>query len=396
MINVFYIIIFISIFIVLFSYIFYPALVAILAQRKQPSGVVYSKDELPKIALVFAAYNEEKIIVQKMNNLNTIDYPTHLLDIYIGLDNPSDRTEELIQQNSDVKFKLSICNFKERGGKSEVLNKLFSKTIQLSDYECIIMSDANIISKENCVFELVKYFKNPKVGVVGAVIQNIYKSNSEVGVQEKFYIKNEGQLKVNEGLVFGTSVGAFGAFYAIRSKYIKSIPKNYLMEDFYLSMNALREGAFSLSNSSAIVYEDLPGTLNEEFKRKRRISTGNFQNLSAYFDIFFKNDFRVAFPFFAHKFLRWITPILLLIICVGVTFIFIKQPYILLHKILFILMLVNFLLPLLDIALQKLKINVNLLRLHRYFIAMNIALFLGFIDWLKGVETNIWKPTERL
>ncbi|MEZ4929891.1 MAG: hypothetical protein R2777_07760 [Chitinophagales bacterium] len=66
------------------------------------------------------------------------------------------------------------------------------------------------------------------------------------------------------------------------------------------------------------------------------------------------------------------------------------------HKILFILMLVNFMLPILDIALQKLKINVNLLRLHRYFIAMNIALLLGFIDWLKGVETNIWKPTERL
>lgn len=396
MINVFYIVIFISIFTVLFSYIFYPLLVAVLAKRKQQGGAVYSQDELPKIALVFAAYNEEKIIVQKMSNLNTIDYPSHLLDIYIGLDHPSDRTEELIHQNSELKFKLSVHNFTERGGKSEVLNKMFSKIIQLSDYECIIMSDANIISKENCVFELIKYFKNPKVGVVGAVIQNVYKSNSEVGIQEKFYIKNEGQLKVNEGLVFGTSVGAFGAFYAIRSKYIKPIPKNYLMEDFYLSMNALREGAFSLSNPEAIVYEDLPGTLNEEFKRKRRISTGNFQNLSAYFDIFFKNDFRVAFPFFAHKFLRWITPILLLIICMGVTYIFVKQPHILMHKILFILMLVNFMLPILDIALQKLKINVNLLRLHRYFIAMNIALLLGFIDWLKGVETNIWKPTERL
>jgi len=27
---------------------------------------------------------------------------------------------------------------------------------------------------------------------------------------------------------------------------------------------------------------------------------------------------------------------------------------------------------------------------------MNIAMFLGFIDWVRGVKTNIWKPTERL
>ncbi|MEZ4929890.1 MAG: hypothetical protein R2777_07755 [Chitinophagales bacterium] len=46
-----------------------------------------------------------------------------------------------------------------------------------------------------------------------------------VGIQEKFYIKNEGQLKVNEGLVLVLRWGAFGAFYAIRSKYINPFQK---------------------------------------------------------------------------------------------------------------------------------------------------------------------------
>jgi hypothetical protein len=59
-------------------------------------------------------------------------------------------------------------------------------------------------------------------------------------------------------------------------------------------------------------------------------------------------------------------------------------------------LLTNLFLAILDIALQGLNINVNLLRLHRYFILMNFAMFLGFIDWLKGVKTNIWKPTQRL
>lgn len=396
MMNICYIIILIAAFLIVFSYVVYPALMVVLAKGKKQGGEVYTFDELPKIALVFAAYNEEKIIAQKMQNINAINYPSHLLDVYIGLDHPSDATAALMQQHSAMKFQLKVQHYKERSGKANVLNKLFSKTINLSDYKLVIMSDANIISNKNCVFELVKHFKNNKIGVVGAVIQNVLNKHSEIGNQEKFYIQNEGQLKVNEGLVFGSSIGAFGAFYAIRSTYIKPIPQNFLMEDFYLSMNALKEGAFSIANPLAIVYEDLPGTVAEEFKRKRRISTGNFQNLKAYLPLLLNGKCRIAFPFFAHKVLRWLTPFFILAICLSVVVLFCAEPYIKLHQVLLFLMLVNFLLPIIDIALQKVKISVNLLRIHRYFIAMNIALFLGFIDWLKGVKTNIWKPTERL
>ena len=59
-------------------------------------------------------------------------------------------------------------------------------------------------------------------------------------------------------------------------------------------------------------------------------------------------------------------------------------------------MLLNLILPVLDIVLKRANISVNLLRIHRYFLCMNIAMFLGFIDWIKGVKTNIWKPTKRL
>lgn len=381
---------------VLYNYLVYPGLLEFLAKGKEMNRGVYTQNELPKVAIVFAAYNEEKVIVAKMRNLASINYPADLLDIHIGLDHPDDATASLIDQEKDIKFPVWVHHFKERGGKANVLNKMFTYSFEKYHYQLIVMMDANIISTENCLFELVKHFKNEEIGLVGAVIENAINDQAEIAEQEKFYIHRESKMKVNEGLVFKSTIGAFGACYAIRPKFIKPIPANFLMEDFYLSMYVLESGANCITEPNAIVFEDLPGSIQEEFKRKRRIATGNFQNLKAYFPLLWEKTFRVSFPFFSHKILRWISPMLLLTAIVCSSLLYVLEVNSFFNKIAFCLMLVNLILPILDIALRSMNINVNLLRLHRYFISMNFAMFLGFIDWIRGVKTNIWKPTERL
>lgn len=395
MIFFYWIILIFCLLLIVYNYILYPYFLKIKARHLNLPYQKYREGEWPKVALVFAAYNEEKVIEAKMKNLNKLNYPTELLDIFIGLDSPNDRTEELIEQNLPLKFPVHVELIKERGGKSNVLNQLFNKVINKSDYEVVVLMDANIISKENLLFELVKYFKDEQIGQVGAVIQNEIDQKDEIAIQEKFYISKENEIKVNEGKIFGASIGAFGACYAIRPKFILPIPSNYLMEDFYISMHVLNQGAKCITNPSAIVYEDLPGTIFEEFKRKRRISTGNFQNLAAYFH--FLNPFKTAHfvPFFSHKFLRWISPFLILIFALVSLLIFLQYPNFISTKILLVFCASQLILPFIDFTLQRININVNLLRLHRYFLLMNFALFLGFIDWIMGVKTNIWKPTER-
>ena len=390
------IILIVSVLLVFYNYLVYPILLQFMAKNKEINRVVYTESELPKIAIVFAAYNEEKVIVAKIRNLASLNYPIHLLDIHIGLDHPSDATASLIEQEKAIKFPIFVHHFNERSGKANVLNKMFSYSFEKSDYQAIVMMDANIISTKNCLFELVKHFKNEEIGLVGAVIENAINEQTEIGKQEKFYIRKESKLKVYEGLVFESTIGAFGACYAIRPKFIKPIPSNFLMEDFYLSMHVLASDAKCITEPLAIVYEDLPGSIQEEFKRKRRISTGNFQNLSTYFPLLWKKSLKVSFPFFSHKILRWLSPLLILIAIVSSILLYAIDAGSILNKSFFFLMLVNLILPILDIALRSLNINVNLLRLHRYFISMNLAMFLGFIDWIRGVKTNIWKPTERL
>jgi cellulose synthase/poly-beta-1,6-N-acetylglucosamine synthase-like glycosyltransferase len=245
------------------------------------------------------------------------------------------------------------------------------------------------------MFHLIKHFKNDNIGQVAANIINTESKSNEIEFQEKLYISRENALKNYEGLVFGKSIGAFGACYAIKSDLVIEIPNNFLMEDFFLSMSVLLQNKSSITEPLALAYEDLPGSIEEEFKRKRRISAGNFQNLSVYFPLLFGGSRSVAFSFFSHKIIRWFGPILLFTAFTMLTFLSVLSPIAKLYQLLFVISNVILLAALFDYALKYLNIHVNLFRLLRYFLLMNFALFLGFIDYVSGVKTNIWKPTQR-
>ena len=51
--------------------------------------------------------------------------------------------------------------------------------------------------------------------------------------------------------------------------------------------------------------------------------------------------------------------------------------------------------PIADALLKKLNIHVFLLRFVSHFYLMNLALLIGFFKYIKGVESNVWKPTQR-
>jgi len=363
----------------------------ILGKTKNANQNFYSEKELPKIAIVIAAFNEEKVIKEKLESTLQTNYPNNKFQIFIGSDCSTDRTREIVSEFASTSNKITFIDFKERSGKQEVLNKLFKFHISENDFDICIMTDANIIFKENTLFELSKHFKNNEIGIVCANIKNKNIKDQGISKQEQFYISNENQLKINEGKVFGSSIAAFGACYSIRRNLIPTIPRNILMEDFFISMHVLKEKYNIITEAKAICYEDLPETISEEFKRKKRISTGNFQNLYIYFPLLFKSKFGIAFSFFSHKIIRWLGPFLLISIYLSLWFLkeipFYNYVLYFTHFVLF--------LSILDYFLKIININMLLFRFIRYFLAMNIALLFGFFNYAKGVKTNIWQPTKR-
>lgn len=374
-----WVILIVILFFLLYAYILYPILLRRKAAGKTLNFQCYSLgDNLPEINIIIPVQNEEKVIEAKLNSILKSNYPTQKINIYIGLDKCTDSTKSILQTQFNLP-NIQLIEFTERQGKPSVLNQIVQQKIT-NEYSILILTDANVFFTETTVFELVKYFKDDKIGLVDSNIQAKIISNEN----EKEYWNYETEIKQNESLVYGIIPGPSGGSYAIRKNLFSQIPSNFLVDDFYIGFKIITQKYNSILNKNAICFEDVTTNWKQEFFRKIRIATGNFQNLW-YFKKYAFNPFSIlGFEFISHKVLRWKTPFFLLIIY-----------YILLLKYTLLILIVTLFLPIIDIFLFIFKVEFKPLRRFHYFIVMNIAVFIGFFKFLKGVKTNVWQPTTR-
>jgi cellulose synthase/poly-beta-1,6-N-acetylglucosamine synthase-like glycosyltransferase len=383
-----------SVLLLFHSYVLFPFLLQLLARNKKDNTVIYNiTDSLPHVYILMSAYNEQKVIKEKLDSVFDTDYPLDKLSFYIGSDNSSDDTNNIITEYSRKHPQIKFSPFYERNGKSGVLNKLYTD-IQQTGYnpnDVFILTDANVLFTRTCIFEMVKHFKNPAIGQVAANVLNKGQRNDGISIQETNYIQRENLIKYREGLIWGAMQGAFGACYAMRADCFSPIPANFLMEDFYISMSILAQGKKAISEPESICYEDVSNDVSEEFKRKTRISTGNFQNLGVYWPQLFKFN-AVAFCFYSHKVIRWKGPFIIILMLLSSAILAVYMPFYALVLGLLILFLVS---PAIDLLFKTMGINIGLLRLVAYFNLMNWALLYGFYKYTMGVQTSAWSPTKR-
>src|SRR5580700_3823393 len=80
----------------LYVYLLYPALVRALAARF--GRPVRRGTDLPSVTIIVTAYNEEKCLRGKLDNISRLDYPVALLNTLVVSDASSDATEEIARQ----------------------------------------------------------------------------------------------------------------------------------------------------------------------------------------------------------------------------------------------------------------------------------------------------------
>ncbi|MDQ3073136.1 MAG: glycosyltransferase [Bacteroidota bacterium] len=86
---------------------------------------------LPKISILVAARNEENNILRCMQALSLLDYPKNLLEIWIGNDDSTDRTAQIIRDFCRDNPEINFVDIKENiglaRGKANVLAHLANK-----------------------------------------------------------------------------------------------------------------------------------------------------------------------------------------------------------------------------------------------------------------------------
>ncbi len=370
------------------SYIFYPFFTQLYGRKRKNNSLVYTNnEELPMLSILMAAHNEEAVIQEKIESILNSDYPASKIEILIGSDCSTDRTNSIIKQFAKNNSQFHFFEFTNRTGKIGIVNFLYKKT----SGTILLLTDANVILQKNTLFELVKHFKNPEISLVDSFMKHRNLKADGISFQESNYISNEVNTKHAEGKIWGSLMGPFGGCFAIRKEDFKPVPSNFLVDDFYTCMQVLQTKKRCISDENAVVLEDVSNNLQAEFNRKIRISAGNFQNLSKFWPLLL-NFNGTAFAFLSHKVLRWLTPFFIVFILLVFPFLLeIKANY--WYFGLFLLIIFGALA--FDFVLKKVNIHLSILRFLTHFATMNIALFLGFFRYLKGINSSVWEPTER-
>ena len=385
MYNLLIIILICSSFLILHTYVFYPLFMILIYRNSNHNQLLfYSDHELPSIAILIAAHNEEKVIEKKILSVFNTNYPSSKLKVFIGSDASTDRTDQIISNLTNTYSNIEFIKFKGRVGKISIINHLQS----LCDESVLILSDANVIFKQNTIFELVKYFKDSNVGLVSANIIKESSNNDGISYQEKKYLNFENKIKASESYAFNFIMGAEGGCYAIRNNLFSKVPSNFIVDDFFITMQVLERKNYALLNNLAICIEDVTSDISSEYRRKVRISSGNFQNLFFFKHLLF--DFSsICFAFWSHKVLRWLTPFFIFICLFSSVFLI---PY---HKFFIWISCIQLLLLLFPLFNYFFKFNNVFLKFIAHFYLMNFALFEGFIKFIKGIKSSIWEPINR-
>jgi cellulose synthase/poly-beta-1,6-N-acetylglucosamine synthase-like glycosyltransferase len=265
--------------------------------RNQPA----ESRELLSVSILIAAHNEEAVLSDKIRNCMDIDYPRDKVELIIGSDASTDRTDEIVRSFADRGVRLIRCE--PRTGKSGVLNRLFREATG----DLVLCTDADVLVSPASLSRMAERMRDPRVGVV---MPRYVRVNTEGSPAESLYDRWETKIKELEGGL-GATVGTYGGALLIRKSLADPIPDDTILDDFVLGIRPFRSG-YDVVCEPAAVAVTRAEVERLEFERKVRIGRGNIQGLVRNFDLLSPRYGRKAWVYFSHKVIRMGVPLLLL------------------------------------------------------------------------------------
>jgi cellulose synthase/poly-beta-1,6-N-acetylglucosamine synthase-like glycosyltransferase len=267
------------------------AIIHKLREKDTPS--VTSKYK-PRVSIIVPAYNEEKVIVRTIETLVEADYPNK--EIIIVDDGSQDNTFAIASKYAGKGVKVI---HRPNGGKFAALNT----GIAVAMGEIIITVDADSLIARASVAEIVKGFEDPEVaGVAGNL--KVFNTNKLITKLQALEYIVQIQIVRRAFENFGSLTVASGAFSAFRKTAIEEIgwyDKDYLLEDFDITIKLLKSHRILHGNNEAVCYTEAPETLRDVYKQRLSWFRGDFQSFWKHRDTFFNPRFgimhKLTFPY---------------------------------------------------------------------------------------------------
>lgn len=305
---------------VAFHFFVYPVLVIALAKlcRRRDGSLAEAAEETPTVSLVIAAYNEEAVIERKLDNSLMLDYPPECLEVIVVSDGSDDRTHAIAAAYADRG--VVALHSPMRRGKSLAMNR----GVEVATGDIVLFSDANNDFDSGAVRTLVRHFADPELG--GACgrkcIRPVEARESSQG--DSMYWRYETAIKTAESAL-GVMTTADGEIFAIRRALFEPIAPEVINDDAEITFALLRRGFRIVYEPDAVSTELASPVLEDDFRVKVRMIAGGFQTVRRHWRALMPPTSRFALAFLAHKLLRWLVPLALLLV-LGCTLLLVHHP----------------------------------------------------------------------
>ena len=168
--------------------------------------------EMPSmVSVIVAAHNEEAAIAAKIRNVLASDYPRERIELLIGSDGSSDRTEEIVRGH--VGDGVGSISFPQHMGKSAIQNAL----VAAASGEILVFSDADCEFDAAALRMLVQNFADTEVGLVTAAPRYLNAGETTITRNESAYLRYESWIREEESRL-GMLAMASGSLFAVRRR----------------------------------------------------------------------------------------------------------------------------------------------------------------------------------
>jgi cellulose synthase/poly-beta-1,6-N-acetylglucosamine synthase-like glycosyltransferase len=220
----------------------------------------------PSVTLIIAAYNEEKIIAERLDNALAMDYPRDRLQILVASDGSTDGTDDIVASYASKGVLLLSL---PRRGKIRTLNAAVARATG----KILVFSDANIMCRADTLRELVANFADASVGgVAGHTTYTLDPASESSSYGERLYWRYDTWLKKLESQT-GSIVSAHGGLYAIRRVLFRPVADGAVTDDFAISTSVIAHGYRLVFEPKALATEVAVPEAKREFRRRVRLMT---------------------------------------------------------------------------------------------------------------------------
>lgn len=288
-----------------YNYVVYPLLViaaARLRRRPAPAPLSAERAAWPTVSFVIAAYNEERVIAEKLRNTLAIDYPRERLEILVVSDGSTDRTHEIAAGFASEG--VVALHEPPRRGKSAALNR----GVEQARGEIVVFSDANNDFAPEALRALVRHFSDPSVGGVCGVKQIKPAEDRQSTRGDSLYWRYESAIKRAEGRL-GSITNADGEIFAIRRALYRPLDERVINDDTQVTFDLVNQRCRVAYEPEARSYEHASISIRDDFHVKVRMVAGGYQSLALNWRMFLPPRSWFTLAFLSHKVLRWIAPL---------------------------------------------------------------------------------------